>query len=105
MCIHIIICKYIYIYREREREREIHIDIYIYIYRTQYRIVGTVRSTVPDPSSTLRTWKWSPTPQNIIHMNNDMNININIDINMNIGIHIIINMNNLFGGGGPLPGP
>ena len=28
---------------------------------TQYRIVGTVRSTVHVPSDTLRTWKWSPT--------------------------------------------
>ena len=42
---------------------------------------------------TLRTWKWSPTPKKIIHINNDMNINIHIDINMNIYIHIIINMN------------
>ena len=33
-----------------------------------------------------------------------MNINIHIDINMNIDIHII-NMNSIFGGGGPLPGP
>ena len=45
---------YIYMniwYRERYR----------YMYRTQYRIVGTVRSTVHVPSDTLRTWKWSPT--------------------------------------------
>ena len=36
-----------------------------------------------------------PHPQNIIHINNDMNINIHIDINMNIdiNIHIDINMN------------
>ena len=32
-------------------------------------------------------------------------INIHIDINMNIDIHIIINVNNILGGGGPLPGP
>ena len=32
-------------------------------------------------------------------------INIHIDINMNIDIHIIINMNNILGDGGPLPGP
>ena len=34
-----------------------------------------------------------------------MHINIHIDINMNIDIHTIINMNNILGGGGPLPGP
>ena len=34
-----------------------------------------------------------PHPQNVIHINNDMNINIHTDINMNIDIHIIIDMN------------
>ena len=48
-----------------------------------YNSICTV--AVPAPSSTLSTWKWSP-PQNISHINNDMNININIDINMNIDI-------------------
>ena len=32
-------------------------------------------------------------------------INIHIDINMSIDIRIIVNMNNILGGGGPLPGP
>ena len=39
------------------------------------------------------------------HVNEDMSINVHIDINMNIDVHIISNMNNIFGGGGPLPGP
>ena len=67
--------------------------------------------TVHVPSDTLRTWKWSPTPKgtcplehledlevaptpkDIIHINNDMNINNHIDTNMSIDIRIIINMN------------
>ena len=40
------------------------------------------------PSSTFRTWEWSPTPQSIMHIHNDMNINIDIDIHITIDMNI-----------------
>ena len=43
--------------------RTVRVGRYAVPYSTQYRIVGRyVHSTVHVPSDTLRTWKWSPTP-------------------------------------------
>ena len=54
---------YIYIYVLLGSFTQYRTVLYAVPYSTQYRIVGRyVRSTVHVPSDTLRTWKWSPTP-------------------------------------------